>query len=1719
MIMISQMVIDRVVQFSKEEVIAFYEEHFDMSMGKALKMNLRHTPADGLDECKCGRCSNCKITRAYNASISLFYREKFPGIVRSYAGVLLSEYVEGSVETPLRMKDAVKVRKAKANEAFEAYTADFNFTAQLVNAAWITMAELAASVWQEERDMEPDEKVAHLAAFVFDDPTYYGQRSHVEVSPVFTQGGDSSDDPDIFGVDSGHSNPDIRLETEFSTPSPETPPGAPRASFNAGSFFGSGFVPEEFAQHKDANKLVKQIETYGAFVATLSLQTSWVGFGAVTALFLNTHFGISLVDPTYRWVTAIVDAVREAVPVKQQGGDGHSPLDDNTLFHSLANCWAQISSSIFVQKLKKFAALLSALLASTVLGTKLDGEKFAELWKSLSEKANCVDLFAQLLHNVLWILDRGVAVISGERKFMDIFSSETVGQSFDIRYARLMGSVDKLEASTGDELYSPEQALMLIVKMRTECELLMRSSKSKAENVMFGRQIKDLEALAFRINIIAANSEIRRAPFAISINGDTGVGKSANVGVIVATLQNALDIGKGSRFVHSHNSDDKYFSGYTAYTNTIILDDIGNTKEQFVDESPSNVIIAIINNQPRFAVMADVTDKGKLAIRPDVVIGTTNVKDLRSEVYTNNALSMLRRFKYHITMTVKDEFKKEGTDMMDPSVDPAEHRHDVWLYHVEEALANTRSASERESDKKSSIMWSTIVHEEKPLIGISFSELLTFLVQKARIHKEQQTRLVARSLALSKAEMCAHSLPTAVCKECVETQAGTFWVAGWTAWDYVNALLLLREYRTPLITQYFARLYTGYFMIYLAICFMLSPYALFAWFLGAFYATLSAGLTTAVHGSLLFCTDLAAMRGTGEGVFDIFNATDRMTRLARRGQQAIRNHYKMAGAALIVVSGMYTAYVMFHRVRTSTQGAEYSRPKPPDIKPLADPWRRPSVERNMVNPDLKHTTGKQLAEALVSRVCLMRVHDDDTAKGVQCLCFPVKTGFWLAPYHILVKQYKRVTIQQWGEEALNGSHTFFREDSFVRVGESDFALMYVPGKGDTKDFLPAFPERIPQLDARAARVAWAKRVENADGYARLEKGVACVNVTTAVVSPQDCDYSYHGGNYEFTQSTWNGLCGAPLVVEGGGTFILGVHSAGQTGTGTARYGTVLRGEIQAAISKLCGEHTVCMQGASSSGLKFDYPDHNFAFCEGIKEKSKCNWVEGEYTVLGHHSGQPRTFRSKVVKTSISDAVAEVMGEPCVTGKPAYINSWVPWHMWLKSCADPRPLPFPDLNRAYNCLKGKVFDYLESHADLKEKIHPLPDDNVLAGADGVKGCYALNFNASAGIPWCVPKKEFMVDSEREVEGVTCPKDIPEWLHAEIALAEERLAKGERINAPHRCNLKDEPIGLDKAKVRVFSGTNMVYLFLMRRYFLTISMLMQELPELFECAIGINCFSEEWERLYEHVTQHGLERTIAGDYKGYDQLISAQVTMAAFKLLIAIAEWAGFDERQLCIMRGLATETCFPIYEMDGEVLQLNSSNPSGHSLTGVINNIANCFYMRFTFYRRQPKGDTTRFHEAVALICYGDDNKMTVSARTPWFTHTAIQEELALYGIVYTMADKSAGSIPYVHDSQASFLKRYFVPDVELNRVLCPLEQKSIFKSLHTVVRSDFMSLEEQTAECVRNANREFFFHGKEEFSVRHEQLNSVVDIAEMRHYLPGGKLQSYDEVLEWYLSQ
>lgn len=311
------------------------------------------------------------------------------------------------------------------------------------------------------------------------------------------------------------------------------------------------------------------------------------------------------------------------------------------------------------------------------------------------------------------------------------------------------------------------------------------------------------------------------------------------------------------------------------------------------------------------------------------------------------------------------------------------------------------------------------------------------------------------------------------------------------------------------------------------------------------------------------------------------------------------------------------------------------------------------------------------------------------------------------------------------------------------------------------------------------------------------------------------------------------------------------------------------------------------------------------------------------------------------------------------------------------------------------------------------------------------------------------------------------------------------------------MKDEPTVVTKDKVRVFQAAPIALQLLVREYFLPIARFLSIFPLVSECAVGVNTQGPEWNELSMHVKKYGENRILAGDYSKYDLRMAAQLTAAAFRILIDIAVATGnYSEDDINIMRGIATDIIQPIMAYNGDLLGHVGSNPSGQNLTVYINSIVNPLLLRCAYFSiYQDRDYIPPFKEVCALMTYGDDAKASVKEGYDEYNHISVANYLGAHDMKFTMPDKTSTPTKYMTDETADFLKRKNVVNPETGLIFGALCEESIFKSLHSVCKSKAVSNEEQCTSNIDGALREWFAHGEEKYEFRRSQMKAIASQA------------------------
>lgn len=1446
--------------------------------------------------------------------------------------------------------------------------------------------------------------------------------------------------------------------------------------------------------------LISKFEDVLALIAGIMSSTTPLNTLSIVLLYIKTIFKESLFQKVWDLFSKIFDKAYQAVRNFGTSGKLDTQSDSYITISEIISHLKDLITNWRRHRegplAKNLANVLTALVTFGFVGEREEPISIGtyELFtcKAWDMQKGCNSFIDMVIDTCMFFLERGYSAFV-QRDLSLLLYDDRDSAEMDIEYSKLIsaepvitaGKLSELSEDFIDDLDYIERLNKLIVRITSRIK--MDTNKSSPMKTILCNRLIVLKKLEVSFLLAQKKSPLRIKPYGLAIVGGSAVGKSTINSVILKALLHHNGFPSKKENVVTINDADKFLSEYKPWHSAVTIDDYGNLKAEHYDAPPTTRIIDFLNNIQKASLQADIDMKGVLMLMMKMFTVTSNVKHLLANTFSNEPVSIMRRFNYFLDCRLKPEFVDPLTGGLDGSKVTG-FIPDCWYINLERVMILRSTAP----DKQDTYKYDTVLKDA------SLRQVIDYLKKDSTEHFQIQKNLVTKIESCYDIDLCEHSDIPSECPLCkkLDTQ-------GFVITDLISDVVDGLKHRSPdeyddvfdaaaELMRVKNNLNTNGVNLRYREHNILSP----------------SGEKTPTFRSVfqesqkLFWQDIP-----GYTKCTLTNLTD----VVKEHKEKI---IKASCAALGIGVSIYAVVKLVKYFRLLTSQSEE---KAPEILPTdkPNPWKKVKPIKLPYSITGKTCTREQVIEKIKKSIGYATITDPMTNKFARCCIFPICHNYWLLPAHMLIADEVMIQVRTTRPDELGLNFSEIISPEKYVTFNADFVLVCLVNGGPVPN-LHKWLMTDDEIKTNGSSVYGTLIHKNDEGI--VTNYDVKVNSFDKFTSTHA---EFEGFDYHLPCDSFPGLCMAPFIPKLNVGRILGFHLAGRNGTPYGVSGIIRYSDVESAIRKLS---QVCpLQCHSEGNFLTEKYGINYEPKQEVSTKHPVKWLtdddEGQeptIEVLGSHSQPTARFRSSVRKSIISDTVTEVMGIERLHGPPSSRNINKHWHRDLSLMSHPKGLFIPRImDKAREDLKTKVRALLKNDPQQLALVHPYPKDTVLSGADGITSVDRVELNSSMGFPINKKKNLFLQPVERQVEGITEVIDFEDpqyW--AEVERMEDVLSLGERIYTIFRGNLKDEAVKFTKDKIRVFAGCEFAFTCLVRKFYLPIVRLIQTNWLHFECAVGINAHGPEWDALANHLHSFYPNRMVAGDYKAFDKAVAPEITMSAFSVLIDIARQAGYTAKQLRVMQGIATEICYPTYEMDGVFVSIFGSNPSGHPLTVILNNLVNSLYMRYAYYFLHDGEEVPPFDERVKLVCYGDDNTMSVHEDEKLFNHTSIAKVLEGVGVTYTMADKKSESIPFIPISQVSFLKREFRYDENVGRYVAPLEIDSIAKSLHNYMfnRGSEVTKEEIAGAAVRNALNEFFYHGKQEYTVRAKQLQEITDKHDLHLFV--GEIPSYEMKLE-----
>lgn len=633
-------------------------------------------------------------------------------------------------------------------------------------------------------------------------------------------------------------------------------------------------------------------------------------------------------------------------------------------------------------------------------------------------------------------------------------------------------------------------------------------------------------------------------------------------------------------------------------------------------------------------------------------------------------------------------------------------------------------------------------------------------------------------------------------------------------------------------------------------------------------------------------------------------------------------------------------------------------------------------------------------------------------------------------YERIGEEYKFFTIRITKAEGKMENFTtvgqFVKDSKHCKIGEYDLAITKLP------EHFPAF------CDIR-------KNISTLEDHDKLEGSLYCeiptVRGTTYStiafkytrelnVTPQEFDDYTIPRTFFYKADTQDGDCGSPMFIMNPRVVnrkIYALHSAGDSRKGEG-YATPLFLEL---IQSQIDVYEV------PKLIDIVLPDVDFY-------EDKVAHPQNGMLYLGTMYNYPK----RIVKQTLTHSKLEGVYEKTINAVP-YMKPFIndkgekvdPMLKAQSKYSIPRvPL---DIELTYEIAEN-LFANLMAKATTPITPRQLTIHEAIFGYETVPYLRPVKMSTSPGYP--------MNMSGVENLKFLFTKDQDKYLPIMIELVEDDLRfidQGKMSLALHTDTLKMEKLPIHKVldgKARGFNIVPIIRNISQRVCFGAFVAWCAANSTEFGFSSGMNCYSDEWDRMYRSLAQFDKEAFIAtvkvltGDYSSYDGSISNELLHALYKIIEAFYQDAPPAEnfRRKVLWNDLLSS----VHIVDGRVYLWSGNNTSGNFMTFFLNCLVNVMIMMYCWYR--ATGSLNKFFVKVCLKVGGDDSIQSVS-----HDYREVYNGLTIpifakeIGITFTTESKGESVDAFKNIQEVEFLKRTFRKCNKTGKIVAPLRYEVI----------------------------------------------------------------------------
>lgn len=395
---------------------------------------------------------------------------------------------------------------------------------------------------------------------------------------------------------------------------------------------------------------------------------------------------------------------------------------------------------------KKMNGVLSLIIAMGFIDpiriTVHNIEVFANA--GMAKLENATDLFTYVLDLVHYFFSAGCNLFHGQ--YESVFAVSELAH-IDATITHLSTNMS-LVIQGNYEKYNPGRTVgdfrNDLMKTHRCVTLLLNTTHDRLYKQTLYIKLEKLGKMMVTLKTRLPLSGLRVPPYVINMFGGSSVGKSSAIGTAMRAVLEHNDVACGDENICTIQPSDRFWSSYHGAVTGVLIDDLANAKFEKTTVDPCNLVVTIANSIRMYANMADTEDKGAIQVEPTVLGITTNVKNIDADRWSNEPVSIIRRFNIIVTCTNKPEYVDDRglapelfTDKVNLDA-KATGIYDIWWFKVEKI----RRVPAKSKHTSECYDYDPIIFEGEPMLKVDIYTLLRFIHKDSAEYLRKQREFV-----------------------------------------------------------------------------------------------------------------------------------------------------------------------------------------------------------------------------------------------------------------------------------------------------------------------------------------------------------------------------------------------------------------------------------------------------------------------------------------------------------------------------------------------------------------------------------------------------------------------------------------------------------------------------------------------------------------------------------------------------------------------------------------------------------------------------------------------------------------------------------------------------------------------------------------------------------------------------------------------------------------